>query len=142
MDLDDVVNGYIDAMLWAEPARDFNADPDDDTAFDSAGFDRESLTDGARQSIETDCRKFIDTNADDLAEYAERRAFSRHDGTVAEHAGHDFYLTRQGHGVGFWDRDLDALGDRLTIACDSFGETYAFATTNDLETARVEVEGG
>jgi hypothetical protein len=52
--------------------------------------------------------------------------------------GHDFYLTRQGHGCGFWDRkELDApiricyggslpddsLGDALTKLCDD-SETY------------------
>lgn len=28
--------------------------------------------------------------------------------------GHDFWLTRNGHGAGFWDRGLGELGDRLT----------------------------
>lgn len=40
-------------------------------------------------------------------------------------AGHDFYLTRQGHGAGFWDRP-DVYGQanatRLTKAAKSFAE--------------------
>ena len=28
-------------------------------------------------------------------------------GDTLSHAGHDFYLTRNGHGTGFWDRDED-----------------------------------
>lgn len=28
--------------------------------------------------------------------------------------GHDLWLTARGHGVGFWDRGLGALGDALT----------------------------
>lgn len=38
----------------------------------------------------------------------------------------DFWLTRNGHGVGFWDRDVGAVGDRLTKACKKFGETYLY----------------
>ena len=39
--------------------------------------------------------------------------------------GHDLWLTTRGHGIGFWDRDeleADGLGDRLTEACERFGE--------------------
>lgn len=35
--------------------------------------------------------------------------------------GHDFYLTREGHGAGFWDRGLGDLGDYLTRIADSYG---------------------
>jgi hypothetical protein len=35
--------------------------------------------------------------------------------------GHDFYLTRNGHGAGFWDRGLGKLGDELTAMADPFG---------------------
>ena len=33
-------------------------------------------------------------------------------------AGVDFYLTRNGHGVGFWDRGLGVIGDELTAICE------------------------
>ena len=35
-------------------------------------------------------------------------------------AGHDLYLTSQGHGVGFWDRKAlkNGLGDMLTEVCE------------------------
>lgn len=41
----------------------------------------------------------------------------------------DFWLTRQGHGVGFWDGDYDhddhpSLGEDLTSLAHSFGESY------------------
>ena len=36
-------------------------------------------------------------------------------------AGHDFWLTRNGHGAGFWDRGLGEVGDRLSNACKAFG---------------------
>ena len=44
-------------------------------------------------------------------------------------AGHDFALTRNGYGTGFWDRCADGLegatilaGDKLTESAESFGE--------------------
>ena len=34
---------------------------------------------------------------------------------------HDFWLTRQGHGVGFWDGDYGDIGDQLTDIADLSG---------------------
>ena len=48
-----------------------------------------------------------------------------HDGYDSDRAGIDFWLTRNGHGAGFWDRGLGEVGDQLTKKCDwqgKFGE--------------------
>ena len=37
-------------------------------------------------------------------------------GYTWEQVGHDFWLTSQGHGAGFWDRGLEELGDTLTAS--------------------------
>lgn len=38
-----------------------------------------------------------------------------------EHIGHDLWLTRQGHGAGFWDGDYPReLGDELTKVAEMF----------------------
>ena len=37
-----------------------------------------------------------------------------------EQIGHDFWLTRNGHGAGFWDRDLGEVGEQLTKASDQY----------------------
>lgn len=36
-------------------------------------------------------------------------------------AGHDFWLTRNGHGAGFWDRGLRSIGTQLTRLSKYFG---------------------
>lgn len=41
--------------------------------------------------------------------------------TTDEQDGHDFYLTRNGHGVGYWDRGYGPIGDILTDAAKSYG---------------------
>ena len=38
-----------------------------------------------------------------------------------EQFAHDFWLTRNGHGSGFWDRGLGKLGDQLTEHSKTFG---------------------
>lgn len=37
-----------------------------------------------------------------------------------ERAGHDFWLTRNGHGAGFWDGDWAEHGDALTKLSKAF----------------------
>jgi hypothetical protein len=42
-------------------------------------------------------------------------------------AGHDFWLTRNGHGAGFWDGDLsEDVGNALTEAAKKFGECHLY----------------
>lgn len=43
-------------------------------------------------------------------------------GLYAVQVGHDFHLTRNHHGAGFWDRGLGRIGERLTVAAEAFGE--------------------
>lgn len=59
----------------------------------------------------------------------------------AEQVGHDFWLTRNRHGAGFWDRDANTYGtaevrDRLNALARSFKETglYVNTETNTVET--------
>jgi hypothetical protein len=40
--------------------------------------------------------------------------------------GHDFWLTRNRHGAGFWDRGLGDLGDKLTAAAHTYGESNLY----------------
>lgn len=40
-----------------------------------------------------------------------------------EHAGRDFWYTRNGHGCGFWDGDwAEEIGETLTMAAHGYGE--------------------
>ena len=52
-----------------------------------------------------------------------------------EQAGHDFWLTRNGHGSGFWDR-FDNLylgwGDVLTRVSEEYGEVYIYLGDDGL----------
>lgn len=43
----------------------------------------------------------------------------------AEQVGHDFWLTRNHHGTGFWDRRIET-GRSLSDAAHTFGESDAY----------------
>jgi len=92
--------GYIACALW--------------TCIDDDGSPtRSSIDDIDSISIKTmrdDCLAFIESNKLLLK------------GLDAEQCGHDFWLTRNGHGAGFWDRGLGDVGTKLTEASKAFGE--------------------
>lgn len=56
------------------------------------------------------------------------------DAMSPEQMVHDFHLTRNGHGAGFWDRGLGELGDTLTDLAKTFG-------TAELEGHRTQDAG-
>jgi len=45
---------------------------------------------------------------------------------------HDFWLTRCGHGAGFWDGDYGHIGDRLTEAAKKFGNVDLYVGDDGL----------
>jgi hypothetical protein len=48
-------------------------------------------------------------------------------------AAHDFILTRNGHGAGFWDGDWHKpWGDKLTELCRKFGELNCYVGDNNF----------
>lgn len=51
---------------------------------------------------------------------------------VAGQIGHDFWLTRNGHGTGFWDRGLGNVGDALTEVAESFCEVSLIVGDDSL----------
>jgi hypothetical protein len=53
-----------------------------------------------------------------------QKAYTSHNYDV-EKAGRDFWYTRNGHGVGYWDRGLDkAVAKSLSEAARTYGEAY------------------
>jgi hypothetical protein len=116
-DLDAFTRAYLECILWAETdhSDDSGGDPLDEN-YSLDDFDPASL----KQAI-YDCRRFQEENAADIALY------DHQNWTAAELGGHDFWLTRNGHGCGFWDRNdflpADA-GNRLTAASEEYGECY------------------
>ncbi len=106
-DLDEFTRSYIDAALWTDSEQ-LGEDGIEDVAY------RYFHVQTARKMIE-DCHNFQSQNAA-LLDRAYRGGYEE------SQAGHDFWLTRNRHGAGFWDRDLGSLGRDLTVAAYQFGE--------------------
>jgi hypothetical protein len=103
-DLDDFTRAYLVCALWSSTDLDTEEPLDDTCDLDDCSL--ETL-----QGAIDDCRSFQECEADDLAE----------SGLDDEQAGHDFWLTRNGHGAGFLDRGLGAVGGRLSKATKPYG---------------------
>ena len=103
-DSDDLFTAYVVAALWS------STDDSGDALDDKYSID--DLSPDAAASMMSDCEKFTRANEADLVL----------SGRGAEQIGHDFWLTRNGHGAGFWDRGLGDVGDRLTKAAQAFPE--------------------
>ena len=98
--LDDFLTAYLECALWAET--------DGDDPLDK-NHQRDDFSDEFLQQARQDCEKFFTDNAADI-------------GLHCSSAGHDFWLTRCGHGAGFWDGDWqEDVGERLTAASKTFG---------------------
>lgn len=88
----------------------------------------------ALESIKTACRMFQEQNAEALAIVCE--AGEKNLAYTMERAGMDFWYTRCGHGVGFWDRDWDSdaaskAAAKLTKACKRWGDCSPYFGDDD-----------
>lgn len=99
MNIDTILRGYVACALWS--STDDEGEPLDD------GRDIDDLPAETLAKMLEDVTDFVTTNRSDL----NRSALDD------EQIGHDFWLTRCGHGAGFWDRGIGAVGDRLSDAC-------------------------
>lgn len=109
--LDDFTQGYVQAMFFTECHSD--APELEEMTFGD-------LAPATLAAMVEDCKAFQESCAADL-----EIAYAT--GYEPNQAGIDFWLTRNGHGAGFWDRGLGAVGDRLSDACEPWGSRYAYA---------------
>ena len=122
--LPEMVQGFLEAMFWTNEACESSAkwwkkstqnrltegQLDGDLPND-VGF--LELHPDALAKIINYCSDF-EVKAHDLLEQAYERDYSE------SQAGHDLWLTSNGHGSGFWDRnelDADDLGKQLSDLC-------------------------
>lgn len=105
--IDDFTKGYITCALWSET--------DENEECLDAVYSIEDITEESIQLIIAECKTFQDENKALLNQYYD--LYKHWEYTSEEMAGHDYWLTRNGHGTGFWDRGLGELGEALTKAC-------------------------
>ena len=122
------MRGYVEAILWV------------DTFVERPGEEIES--DDVRYWYQSPGRWWQDTPVDltDAADFWDRFAYvilsldyvSRgEEWHRAELAGHDFALTRNGHGAGFWDRGLGTVGDMLSDEAKAYGSHSVYIEVDE-----------
>lgn len=129
--IETITKHYLIAMLWTMPGDDECENPGDDIAI-------EDLPPETIEEAKQDVIDFVDACGALFNQAMECYAdgYGRHpDAGSAEAAfGHDFALTRNGHGCGFWDRDNEGLprvlGEALTKACQGFPERDLYIGDN------------
>jgi hypothetical protein len=104
---------YLAAALWSST-------DDDGTPLD-ANYSPDDIDPEILEWMRAECARFYAENRDDIECDGAPNA---NDGSgVAGMAGHDFWLTRNGHGAGFWDGDWpEPQASRLTDAAHALGE--------------------
>lgn len=118
-DFEDFVRQYVGTALWSSSNDRYRNGDDDASEMLDGDYDSDDIAPETMAEMRRDCRDFWESNAADILAYAKAR------GDV-EYAGHDFWLTRNGHGAGFWDRGLGELGDRLTAMSKPYGEVNLY----------------
>lgn len=110
-------HAYATAVAWANVAHE-NDERDDSLAYDD-------LPVAILEILEEDAEAFLTPQVQRLIQGAIRRG-----GYSWSQAGHDFALTRNGHGAGFWDRGLGLVGDALTSIAKPYGERNLYVSTD------------
>lgn len=106
-ELDTFTRQYLETALWASM-------DEHDEPFDANWSVGDFAPESVAQAVK-DCAAFQEENAALL------------EGFDLGTAGHDFWLTRNRHGAGFWDGEYrKETGEKLTQACRKYRELNLF----------------
>ena len=115
MPLAEFTRGYIECLLWSSTG------PDDEPL--DRNRDASDIALEADKIIVRDCSQFY---AKYESVWCGQCLFDT-DCTEDEYAGYDFWLTRNGHGAGFWDGDwTEPAATTLTSACEALGKSSPY----------------
>jgi len=99
---------YIETIFWS------SLDVETDRPMEDL-YSIDDISQKALNQIRTDCEKF--------QEKIRHLKIDESDSQIA----HDFWLTRNHHGAGFWDGDYPKkLGEELTKISHEFGEVFLY----------------
>lgn len=107
--LDAFTRSYIECALWCE-----------DVDGCTQGKDISDIHPASLARMAVDCANFQIEN-----KLLIKRCGLLHPASGNAQHGHDFWLTRNGHGAGFWDRGyIPRIGEGLTDAAQAYGDSY------------------
>jgi len=124
------IESYIECALWASSCYE-RMDGDNPIPFDMVE-DCEGMSDAAQAIMESELRDFTAKADLIIFESKDWEAMGIELPSDSQIA-HDFWLTRNGHGAGFWGRGIEELGERLTELAESYSERHLWLNDKTLE---------
>lgn len=103
----EILEGYLEAAFWTEEEQ-------------LEGKTISDLSPEANESANNDVLYFMDVAGEQLQ------------GMEPKQIGHDLWLTRNGHGAGFWDRGLGEKGEILTKLASDMGPKEIYVGDDGL----------
>src|SRR5208282_3534599 len=113
--MDSFLQAYITAALWSSTDE---STPEGGDFLDE-NYGPDDLAPETLEQMKADCARFLAENAHDIEGQEDQ-------------AGHDFWLTRNHHGCGYWDGDWPEAGDRLTETCKKYHEVNLYIGDDGL----------
>ena len=114
--VDEFIRGYLEAAIFT--GQHYSVPDGESQPMDSVY----SVDDIPREivlELESDCRDFLESSGFMVSGNPEQ-------------AGHDFHLTRNGHGAGFWDGDWPEFGDELTARSKPYGTAELYSDDSGI----------
>lgn len=110
------MRGYLACALWS--SSETKTDPDTYEETQIEGLEGYEWGDGEVEKLTAEARTFYEAQMPNLLMYVNDVTFDPYEGTAWDYAGHDFWLTRNSHGAGFWDRAGvdEEVGQHLSAA--------------------------
>lgn len=110
----DFVIAYFECALWSSTEWDEEGNAGEPL---DANYGIDDIHPVTKRAGMRDCISFVTVYGDLLDQV----------GDYASH-GHDFWLTRNHHGAGFWDRGYEEIGEQLTKAAKGYGRADMIAS--------------
>jgi hypothetical protein len=107
-DIANIVKHYLICALWC------SHDENDDSL--NENFDLLDISQNLFWASNADVEKFLELAGNMLDDWND------------EQIGHDIFLTRCGHGAGFWDRDLPYADELTELVKTNFKEIDIYVT--------------
>ena len=112
--LEDYVYDYLSTALWA-------SGEDEEGELLDLNYDTDDFSPETIEKAKQDLREFEIEAGETLKEAVNEMGYGYED------VAHDFWMTRNGHGVGFWDRtEIKGQGKTLAGIAKTFPEVNVF----------------
>lgn len=109
-------NAYVECALWS------SGDLTDENGDDLENLDGYDVSPETLATMREECEAFISEDIE--TGYLDAQS--------AEQSGHDFWLTRCGHGAGFWDHGLGEIGEELSKRSKVWGSVDLYVGDDGL----------